>query len=157
MFVAFLALIQKGKWYYLLVPPTRRRKTEAGRGDFPEIADADIFKDASETMSILEPPIPIPKKRKFSVAELFPLSGERLVVLNRQVKFVRVAIYWTVMACLMYAYIGEKVPWQSLHQLVPMIAAAYGCVVCRDVCTAYHDCCVCVPVDDRIPCGVHPC
>ena len=48
-------------------------------------------------------------------------------MLDCQEEFIRFAIYWTIMAGLTYAYIGEKVPWLSLHQLVPMIfVAAYA-------------------------------
>ncbi|HJJ41798.1 MAG TPA: TIGR03663 family protein [Methanocorpusculum sp.] len=44
--------------------------------------------------------------------------------IDRQHEFLRFAIYWTLIAMITYAYIGEKVPWLSLHQLVPMIFVA---------------------------------
>lgn len=92
----------------------------------PETVDTDLFETAEETGSGPEPLAPVPTKKKFSLAELFRYP-ERTAVLNRQEEFIRFAIYWTIMACITYAYIGEKVPWLSLHQLMPMIfVAAYA-------------------------------
>ncbi|MDD1729153.1 MAG: TIGR03663 family protein, partial [Methanospirillum sp.] len=34
------------------------------------------------------------------------------------------ALYWTILAMLFYAYVGEKVPWLIIHQLFPMILLA---------------------------------
>lgn len=40
---------------------------------------------------------------------------------------VLLALYWMVASCLLYAYIGEKVPWLLIHQLFPLILlASYG-------------------------------
>ena len=65
-------------------------------------------------------------KEKFSLARLFRRPAAPVSV-DRKTEFIRFAIYWTLIACLTYAYIGEKVPWLSLHQLVPMIfVAAYA-------------------------------
>lgn len=89
-------------------------------------ADEEIFEPAGETVSGPAPPAPVSVGKKFSLADLFR-RPERPAVLNRQEEFIRFAIYWTIIACLTYAYIGEKVPWLSLHQLVPMIfVAAYA-------------------------------
>lgn len=53
-------------------------------------------------------------------------------VVDREHEFLRFAIFWTIVACLTYAYLGEKVPWLGLHQLLPMIfVAAFGLVYCR--------------------------
>jgi len=52
-------------------------------------------------------------------------------VINKEREFMRFAIYWTIIACLTYAYVGEKVPWLSLHQLLPMVfVAAFGLLCC---------------------------
>ena len=34
------------------------------------------------------------------------------------------ALYWTILAMIFYAYVGEKVPWLIIHQLFPMILLA---------------------------------
>ena len=45
---------------------------------------------------------------------------------RRQYEFMAFAIFWMGISLLTYAYIGEKVPWLILHQLLPMIfVAAY--------------------------------
>ncbi|MDE2518292.1 MAG: TIGR03663 family protein [Methanocorpusculum sp.] len=91
----------------------------------PEISDAAFFESPEEPVSGPAPPAPVPEKKN-SIRDLFR-RPEPPVALNRQEEFIRFAIYWTIMACLTYAYIGEKVPWLSLHQLVPMIfVAAYA-------------------------------
>ena len=51
---------------------------------------------------------------------------------NREHEFIRFAIFWLIISLLTYAYIGEKVPWLSLHQLLPMIlVAAFGLAVLK--------------------------
>ncbi len=62
-------------------------------------------------------------KEKFSFAALFSRPAAPACV-DRKREFIRFAVYWSIIACLTYAYIGEKVPWLSLHQLVPMIFVA---------------------------------
>ncbi|MDO5845776.1 MAG: TIGR03663 family protein [Methanocorpusculum sp.] len=62
--------------------------------------------------------------RKF-LKEVF--SRPAAAPINREREFMRFAIYWTIIACITYAYIGEKVPWLSLHQILPMVfVAAFG-------------------------------
>lgn len=101
-------------------------KTPAVEVTHPDSADAELFKESETAVSGPEPPAEKPAKKKFSFADLFR-RPEPPAVLNRQEEFIRFAIYWTIIACLTYAYIGEKVPWLSLHQLVPMIfVAAYA-------------------------------
>lgn len=41
---------------------------------------------------------------------------------NRE--FTRFCIIWMILTMVMYAYIGEKVPWLLIHQLLPMIFVA---------------------------------
>ncbi len=62
-------------------------------------------------------------KEKFSFAALFSRPAAPACV-DRKREFIRFAVYWSIIACLTYAYIGEKVPWLSLHQLVPIIFVA---------------------------------
>jgi len=79
--------------------------------------------DASEELEEQEQKEP---KKKFSFTALFRRPAAPACV-DRKREFIRFAVYWTIIACLTYAYIGEKVPWLSLHQLVPMIfVAAFG-------------------------------
>ncbi|MDH7593537.1 MAG: TIGR03663 family protein [Methanomicrobiales archaeon] len=48
------------------------------------------------------------------------LSGKRM-------DFFRFCIFWMILTLAIYAWIGEKVPWLILHQLLPMtIVAVYG-------------------------------
>lgn len=65
-----------------------------------------------------------------SFASLFrrPQAGQ----INREREFMRFAIYWLILSCITYAYIGEKVPWLSLHQILPMVfVAAFGLFVLK--------------------------
>lgn len=62
-------------------------------------------------------------KKTFSFVSLFRRPAVPASI-DKKTEFMRFAVYWTLIACLTYAYIGEKVPWLSLHQLVPMIFVA---------------------------------
>ena len=64
-----------------------------------------------------------------------PLSTEDLVrvsikqlsecaVKDRRRDFFEFSLFWMVLSIAAYAYIGEKVPWLILHQLLPMIFVA---------------------------------
>ncbi|MBN2734933.1 MAG: TIGR03663 family protein [Methanomicrobiaceae archaeon] len=44
--------------------------------------------------------------------------------LNKNREFTRFCIFWMVASLAVYAYLGEKVPWLILHQLLPMIFVA---------------------------------
>ncbi|KQC03342.1 MAG: glycosyl transferase [Methanoculleus sp. SDB] len=44
--------------------------------------------------------------------------------MDRQNEFMRFCIYWMITSVVIYAYIGEKVPWLILHQLLPLIFVA---------------------------------
>jgi len=43
------------------------------------------------------------------------------VPVDKKTEFARFCIFWMIASIGVYAYIGEKVPWLILHQLVPMI------------------------------------
>nr|WP_281069292.1 flippase activity-associated protein Agl23 [Methanomicrobium sp. W14] len=45
---------------------------------------------------------------------------------NRE--FTRFCIFWMLTSLVVYAYIGEKVPWLILHQLLPMIFVSVYCL-----------------------------
>lgn len=51
-------------------------------------------------------------------------GGGELVPIDRQKEFARFAIFWMLLSLAVYAYLGEKVPWLILHQLLPMIFVA---------------------------------
>ncbi len=43
---------------------------------------------------------------------------------DRRTEFFAFVIYWMVLSIGIYGYIGEKVPWLAIHQLIPMIFIA---------------------------------
>jgi uncharacterized protein (TIGR03663 family) len=51
-------------------------------------------------------------------------GGGEVRPVDRQKEFARFAIFWMLLSIAAYAYIGEKVPWLILHQLLPMIFVA---------------------------------
>ncbi len=46
------------------------------------------------------------------------------VIYDPKTEFIRFSIWWMIASLAVYAYIGEKVPWLILHQLLPMIFVA---------------------------------
>ncbi|HJJ35628.1 MAG TPA: TIGR03663 family protein [Methanocorpusculum sp.] len=85
--------------------------------------------------------------------------------INREREFILFAIVWFITSMIVYAVIGEKVPWLILHQLLPMIiVAAYGLSVLKPKrvfvigacaiiylcivsgCTVYNPCDLCGPI-----------
>lgn len=67
---------------------------------------------------------------QFLTGRVRPAPGdadEDAVIVNKNHEFARFCIVWMVLSIGIYAYIGEKVPWLILHQLLPMIfVAVYG-------------------------------
>jgi len=57
--------------------------------------------------------------------------GREVGPVNRQEEFARFAIFWMLLSLAAYAYIGEKVPWLILHQLLPMIFVAVYAMTTR--------------------------
>jgi len=53
-----------------------------------------------------------------SLAQLRSITVRKI---DRNHEFTRFCIFWMLASMLVYAYIGEKVPWLILHQLLPMI------------------------------------
>ncbi|HJJ39370.1 MAG TPA: TIGR03663 family protein, partial [Methanocorpusculum sp.] len=73
-----------------------------------------------------------PKKRCGEKLRAFFRRPEGPVQVNREHEFIRFAIFWMIISIITYAYLGEKVPWLSLHQLLPMIlVAAFGLAVLK--------------------------
>ena len=58
---------------------------------------------------------------------------EAPVTLDKKREFMRFCIWWFLLSLLAYAYIGEKVPWLALHQLLPMIFVAVYLMTDRKV------------------------
>jgi uncharacterized protein (TIGR03663 family) len=50
---------------------------------------------------------------------------------NRREEFARFTIFWMILSLAAYAYIGEKVPWLILHQLLPMTFVAVYAMTTR--------------------------
>ena len=56
------------------------------------------------------------------VKEIVPRQEEKVPLpVDKKTEFARFCIFWMIASIGIYAYIGEKVPWLILHQLVPMI------------------------------------
>jgi uncharacterized protein (TIGR03663 family) len=62
----------------------------------------------------------------FEIPDKFELSPaeRRIVPWNKRELFFLFCIYWMLASMAAYAYIGEKVPWLIIHQLLPMIFVA---------------------------------
>ncbi|MEA2034966.1 MAG: TIGR03663 family protein [Euryarchaeota archaeon] len=69
--------------------------------------------------------ISIDQLKDAGAARLASLSGFSWISgTDKKKEFMRFCIYWMVISFAVYAYIGEKVPWLILHQLLPMIFVA---------------------------------
>ncbi|MBO4522223.1 MAG: TIGR03663 family protein [Methanomicrobium sp.] len=51
-------------------------------------------------------------------------AGFSVPVTDKRREFMRFCIFWMLFSLIIYAYLGEKVPWLLLHQLLPMIFVA---------------------------------
>ena len=51
-------------------------------------------------------------------------AGPRLLVVDRRDEFFKLCLVWMAGTMVMYGYIGEKVPWLIIQQLLPMCLAA---------------------------------
>ncbi|MDD4567221.1 MAG: TIGR03663 family protein [Methanoculleus chikugoensis] len=79
--------------------------------------------EAEETRETEIPPAERISGFKDRVREILSGDGE-IRPIDRQKEFARFAIFWMLLSLAVYAYIGEKVPWLILHQLLPMIFVA---------------------------------
>lgn len=57
--------------------------------------------------------------------------GEERALVNRREEFARFSIFWMLLSLAVYAYLGEKVPWLIVHQLLPMIFVAVYAMTTR--------------------------
>jgi len=92
-----------------------RRAGQTGRPGEEEEAEAN--------QEIGAPPAERKLGFKDRLREILSGSGE-LRSIDRQKEFARFAIFWMLLSLAVYAYLGEKVPWLILHQLLPMIFVA---------------------------------
>jgi uncharacterized protein (TIGR03663 family) len=111
---------------------SRWRERRARHKDVPEAAALPI--ENGEALAVEEVPevaaLPVesgeaPKVQgwKDRLREILSGSGE-VRQIDRQEELARFAIFWMIVSIVAYAYIGEKVPWLILHQLLPMIFVA---------------------------------
>ncbi|HJJ39039.1 MAG TPA: hypothetical protein O0X42_02770, partial [Methanocorpusculum sp.] len=109
------------------IPAESAPKTAAD-GDADGAADTAYTDDSAAETS----PSAAPKQSfKEKLCALFR-RPDGPVQVNREHEFIRFAIFWLIISLITYAYLGEKVPWLSLHQLLPMIlVAAFGLAVLK--------------------------
>jgi uncharacterized protein (TIGR03663 family) len=74
--------------------------------------------------------------KNWKTMKKFRLTTDELAVISlHQIKaragvnlksdeFIRLCIYWMLLSMAFYAYVGEKVPWLIIHQLLPMCFVA---------------------------------
>lgn len=95
----------------------RRRERRERPADLPGEEAAD------ETAGVAVPPALRAPGWRDRLREILSGTGE-IQPVDRQKEFARFAIFWMLLSIAAYAYIGEKVPWLILHQLLPMIFVA---------------------------------
>ena len=98
----------------------RRAGSTESAGEGEEI---EAGAETEEAQVIEAPPIERRAGFKDRLREILSGSGE-LLPIDRQKEFARFAIFWMLLSLAVYAYLGEKVPWLILHQLLPMIFVA---------------------------------
>ncbi|MCC7555618.1 MAG: TIGR03663 family protein [Methanoculleus marisnigri] len=105
-----------------IVSRWRERKAgHTGSPDEGEAAETEAETEASREIGA--PPVEPVQGFKDRLREVLSGGGE-LRPIDRQKEFARFAIFWMILSLGVYAYIGEKVPWLILHQLLPMIFVA---------------------------------
>ena len=135
--IPILALAVVGVLQFFGVPDIverLRKRREGGVAD--EIpAGAEVHEEEApadvEPTAVEEGP-PAPETRSMWSRFLgFFSRGDATEPVNRQEEFARFAIFWMLISLAAYAYIGEKVPWLILHQLLPMIFVAVYAMTSR--------------------------
>lgn len=78
----------------------------------------------------------------FEIPDTFERSAaeRRIVSWNKKELFFLFCIYWMLASMAAYAYIGEKVPWLIIHQLLPMIFVAVYLMTPRKTWVALAGC-----------------
>ncbi|NLA38565.1 MAG: TIGR03663 family protein [Methanomicrobiales archaeon] len=126
--IPILALAAVGVMQFFDVPGAIERLRERRRGEGPAEEGtpwtaAEESPVDTETPTEGAPPIEeIPEVR--GLWDRLRRRREGAGPVDRQKEFARFAIFWMLLSLAAYAYIGEKVPWLILHQLLPMIFVA---------------------------------
>lgn len=118
--VPILILAAIGTLQFVDIPGivSRWRERRAGQTGSPGEGE-----EAETNQEIGAPPAERKLGFKDRAREILSGSGE-LRPIDRQKEFARFAIFWMLLSLAVYAYLGEKVPWLILHQLLPMIFVA---------------------------------
>lgn len=122
--VPILILAVVGFLQFIDIPGavSRWREKWGGHGESPETTEGTESVD-EETPAVTAPPARQTPGWKDRLREILSGEGE-IRPIDRQKEFMRFAIFWMLLSMAVYAYIGEKVPWLILHQLLPMIFVA---------------------------------
>lgn len=126
--ILILAIV--GVVQFLAIPGALDR-WRARRREIPTVAKEEGTEDASllldhggESPAVSTTSVEKEEGWKDRVRDILAGGGEPIQSINRQEEFARFAIFWMFLSLAAYAYIGEKVPWLILHQLLPMIFVA---------------------------------
>ncbi len=120
--VLILAIV--GALQFIDIPGALSRWREKRRGhrEGPEATEG-VERVDEEPSAVTTPPARQTPGWKDRLREILSGEGE-IQQIDRQKEFARFAIFWMLLSMAIYAYIGEKVPWLILHQLLPMIFVA---------------------------------
>ena len=127
--VPILILAAVGTLQFIDIPGivSRWKERRASHQGVVEVAAQSIYygdvPEEEESQEITAPSFKETGGWKDRLREFFS-RGEGTRPINRQKEFARFAIFWMLLSLGVYAYIGEKVPWLILHQLLPMIFVA---------------------------------
>jgi uncharacterized protein (TIGR03663 family) len=120
--ILLLAIV--GVFQFINIPAlvSQWRERKSRHAGTPE--DGEGAEEAEEGVPEVAAPPPIqPQGWRDRLREILSGGGE-IRLIDRQKEFARFAIIWMLLSMTAYAYIGEKVPWLILHQLLPMIFVA---------------------------------
>jgi uncharacterized protein (TIGR03663 family) len=127
--VPILVLAGIGILQFIGIPGivSRWREKEVRPAELPgeEVAEAEDM-----TTETAAPPVEAAPDWRERLRAIFS-RAERVGPVDRQKEFARFAIFWMLLSLAIYAYIGEKVPWLILHQLLPMIFVAVYAMTTR--------------------------
>ena len=120
--ILILAIV--GALQFIDIPGTVSRWREKRRGHREgSEATEGVERVDEEPSAVITPPARQMPGWKDRLREILSGEGE-IRQIDRQKEFARFAIFWMLLSMAIYAYIGEKVPWLILHQLLPMIFVA---------------------------------
>ncbi len=127
--VPILILAVVGTLQFIDIPGivSRWKERRASHEGVPEVGAQSVYygdvPEEEETQEVTPPSFKETGGWKDRLREFFS-RGEGIQPIDRQKEFARFAIFWMLLSLAVYAYIGEKVPWLILHQLLPMIFVA---------------------------------